>query len=86
MTVQELAARRNSALDRSRADLDRVIGSPQFGWHVDSATLRGVTYTVTPDYRCSCAAGSAGVPCRHAASCWRLAHNLGRECRVAVRG
>jgi hypothetical protein len=85
MTTAQLAARRTAALDRSRADLDRVIGSPQWGWHVDSATDPRVTYTVTPRFTCNCPAGLAGVPCRHAAACWRLAHGLGRA-RVAVRG
>lgn len=84
MTTAQLAARRNAALDRSRDDLDRVLGSAMYGWHVDSASRRGAYYVVTPDYRCSCAAGQVGVPCRHAAAAWRLAHNLGRV-RVAVR-
>lgn len=85
MTAAQLTARRNAALARSVEDVDRVIGDPRFGWHVDSSSARGVTYTVTPDYRCTCPAGQAGTPCRHAAVCWRLAHNLGRT-RVTVRG
>lgn len=85
MTTAQLAARRNAALDRSRDDLDRVLGSAMYGWHVESSRDPRVTYVVTPDYRCSCAAGRAGVPCRHAAAAWRLAHHLGRV-RVAVRG
>ncbi len=85
MTVQELAQRRNAALDRSRADLDRVIGGPQWGWHVESSSDPRVTYSVSPRFACNCPAGLAGVPCRHAASCWRLAHGLG-SVRVEVRG
>ncbi len=85
MTTAQLAARRNTALARSVADLDRVIGSPHWGWHVESSSDPRVTYSVSPDYRCNCPAGLAGVPCRHAASCWRLAHGLG-SVRVEVRG
>lgn len=85
MTTRQLAARRNAALARSVDDIDRVDGDPRYGWLVDSASTRGVYYSVTPDYRCNCPAGQAGTPCRHAAAAYRVKHNLGRS-RVTVRG
>lgn len=85
MTTAQLTTRRNAALARSVDDLDRVDGDPRYGWFVDSASRRGVYYSVTPDFRCSCSAGQVGVPCRHAAAAWRLARGLGKA-RVSVRG
>lgn len=85
MTGRQLATRRNAALARSVEDIDRVDGGPEFGWLVDSSSTRGVYYSVTPDYRCSCEAGRQGYPCRHAAAAFRVKFGLGRS-RVTVRG
>lgn len=86
MTAAQLATRRNAALARSAADLHNVEPAPVGGEYiVRSATECGRYYVVGPGYRCTCKAGLAGVPCRHAAVVYRVRHNLGRA-RVTVRG
>lgn len=88
MTVQELAARRNAALQRSVADLGRVEQFTATDYMVESSGGRGRYYLVVVEggeYRCRCAAGQAGTPCRHAAAVYRVRHHLGAA-RVEVRG
>jgi hypothetical protein len=87
MTNQQLIARRNAALERSVAHLDLVLGSSQFGWHVESAQQPnyGTYYRVTPQFECNCPAGQQALPCWHAAACWRLARGLGSATVVLTK-